>query len=139
MYKNLREKLGEILYRSAFKRTDNQMFESGGSESDSSLNWVPNIQNNQSRESIDQILAESSSNIEESNQLNISQNLPSKDKATLLQKKKVNFLNQLESETDESDYQDRYVPKYMSSKRMLSPSDEFFVDEDNSVYGRVKL
>ena len=142
LYKSLREKLGDMLYRLAIKTTDNQTNESSGSETDSSLNWVPHSFNNQSTIKMDEnILVEDSPNLSSRNNLDSPKSLPSpkSPKQPILQKKKVNFLNRLESETDESDYQDKYIPRYMSSKKMLSPSDEFFVDEDNSVYGRVKL
>jgi len=42
-------------------------------------------------------------------------------------------------ETDSSFYMDKYVPEYMSNKHLRSPALEYFVDEQNSVYGRVKL
>ncbi|RNA27074.1 hypothetical protein BpHYR1_001950 [Brachionus plicatilis] len=144
LYKSLREHLGDVLYRLAFNRPGNELNDASGSESDSNLSWVPNMLNNQSGNNENQsALIENSFNLEaDNNHLLKSPNslsLVENQKPLILQKKRVNFLNQLESETDESDYQDKYVPKYMSNKRMLSPSDEFFVDEDNSVYGRVKL
>ena len=43
------------------------------------------------------------------------------------------------NETDSSFYMDKYVPEYMSNKHLRSPALEYFVDEQNSVYGRVKL
>lgn len=130
-----------MLYKLAIQTTDNQTNESSGSETDSSLSWVPNVLNNPSRINMDEnIMVEDSPNLNTGKNLESPENLPSLSlKQPFLQKKKVNFLNRLESETDESDYQDKYIPRYMSSKKMLSPSDEFFVDEDNSVYGRVKI
>lgn len=43
------------------------------------------------------------------------------------------------NETDSSFYMDKYVPEYMSNRHLTSPALEYFVDEQNSVYGRVKL
>ena len=43
------------------------------------------------------------------------------------------------SETDSSFYKDTYVPEYMSNRHLKSPALEYFVDEQNSVYGRIKL
>ena len=43
------------------------------------------------------------------------------------------------SETDSSFYMDKYLPEYMSNKHLVKPALEYFVDPDNSIYGRVKL
>lgn len=44
-----------------------------------------------------------------------------------------------DDETDESFYQDKYIPQYVSRKHMISPPLEYIIDEENSIYGRVKL
>lgn len=43
------------------------------------------------------------------------------------------------TETDESFYQDKYRPQYVSNKNLKSPAIEYFNDSDNVVYGKVKL
>ena len=44
------------------------------------------------------------------------------------------------TETDESFYQDKFIPQYMSNKNLKSPAIEYFKDTKNDVvYGKVKL
>jgi hypothetical protein len=57
---------------------------------------------------------------------------------------RTTYIKQRSIESHETDssfgfYQDKYVPEYMSNKHLRSPALEYFVDEQNSVYGRVKL
>lgn len=39
----------------------------------------------------------------------------------------------------ESFYEEKYVPQYMSTKNLVSPPLEYFVEDDNAIYGRVQL
>jgi hypothetical protein len=44
-----------------------------------------------------------------------------------------------EFEDSISFYEDKYVPQYMSNKNLVSTALEYFVEDENSIYGRVKL
>lgn len=44
-----------------------------------------------------------------------------------------------ESETDESFYEEKYVPQYVSNRNLPSVALEYFHDNGNSIYGKVKL
>ncbi|CAF1036339.1 unnamed protein product [Brachionus calyciflorus] len=162
-YENLNDILASKLFNLAFKKPEHRNIQSeinqseSDTDSETSISSLETVRASNRQINLPIVKDHSSNNasllnysigkntlnskLNKSNQ-NISMSSLSKE----VQSNQVNLIRKvdnqqihLESETDESFYQDKYVPQYMSNKRMLSPANEFFVDEDSSVYGRVKL
>lgn len=60
-------------------------------------------------------------------------------KSVVIEKKLQQQVSVESNETDENFYKDEYVPQYASNKHLKSPALEYFVEEDQSIYGRIKL
>lgn len=74
------------------------------------------------------------------NNLNYNSNQGKEDFRTYFFKKVKLKRNNAQGFENESFQQDKYVPQYMNSKSNIKYVPyEYFIDEDNSIYGKVKL
>jgi hypothetical protein len=53
----------------------------------------------------------------------------------------INNENEDDEEYDEtvSFYEEKYVPMYMSNRNLVTSAIEYFIEDDNAIYGRVQL